>query len=226
MARLEIHNGIYYIVERYGRKGKLHYRKSLGKITKDKAQVQLTIWIEEAARLTNWKKLNPTPEGSFDIIYADPPWRYDFSKSDNRKIENQYPTMELQDICALRVPSADDSTLLLWTTGPKLLEALEVIKAWGFLYRTNLVWVKDKIGMGYYIRGRHELLLLAIKGRPKVPATIDRQDSVILAARGEHSEKPQLVYTLIESSYPDSKYLELFARQKHSNKWTVWGNEV
>lgn len=216
--------GDYYYI-RDGRNGEL--LKSLGRITKEQAQEQLALYKEETVKLEKWKsEIKPMPEGSFDIVYADPPWRYDFSRTENRAIENQYPTMELKDICKLKIPSADDSVLLLWATAPKLLEAFEVIKGWGFEYKTNMVWVKDKIGMGYYVRGRHELLLISIKGRPKVPATLDRQDSVIFGARGEHSEKPHSVYDFIESSYPGSSYIEIFARQKHSDKWQVWGNEV
>lgn len=216
-------NNYYYI--RDGRNGTL--LKSLGRVSKEQAQEQLARYKEETAKLEKWKsEIKSMPAGSFDIIYSDPPWRYDFSKSENRAIENQYPTMELKDICKLKVPSADDSVLFLWATAPKLIEALEVVKSWGFDYKTNLVWVKDKIGMGYYVRGRHELLLIAIKGRPKVPATIDRQDSVIFGARGEHSEKPHSVYDFIESSYPENSYLEIFARKKHSDKWHAWGNEL
>jgi N6-adenosine-specific RNA methylase IME4 len=201
--------------------------KSLGKISKEEAQKQLAFFKEENKRLELWgKTVKPMPEGKFDIIYADPPWRYDTTQSACRAIENNYPTMELNDICKLKIPSADNSVLFLWATAPKLFEAFEVIKKWGFKYRTNMVWIKDKIGMGYYVRGRHELLLIAIKGRPKVPATADRQDSIIFGGRTEHSEKPHSVYDIIESSYPDSKYIEIFARKKHSEKWEAWGNEM
>jgi N6-adenosine-specific RNA methylase IME4 len=224
MAFLKKSKDCYYIHER--KEGKEISIKSLGRISKEEAQQQLVIWKEESIRLANWKKLNPMPNGTFDIIYADPPWRYEHPISNSRKIENQYPTMELGDIKTLKIPVAEDSILFLWATAPKLTEAMDVINAWGFLYRTNLVWVKDKIGMGYYVRGRHELLLIATKGKPKVPATADRQDSIINAGRGEHSEKPQVTYDIIESAFPNGKYLELFARQKHSDKWTVWGNEV
>ncbi|HUS99450.1 MAG TPA: MT-A70 family methyltransferase [Candidatus Thermoplasmatota archaeon] len=225
MTWIQTVKGYKYIMDIQN--GKRVYVKSLGKITKEQEQEQFAFHKEETAKLEKWKsEIKPMPTGPFDIIYADPPWRYNFSRSENRAIENQYPTMELKDICKLKIPSGDDSVLLLWATAPKLLEAFEVIKTWGFEYKTNLVWVKDKIGMGYYVRGRHELLLIAIKGKPKLPATIDRQDSVIFGPRKEHSEKPHSVYDFIESSYPDSKYIEIFARIKHSNKWDVWGNEI
>lgn len=225
MAFIHFSNKRYYLYEQVGKSQKL--LKSLGPITKREAQEQLTIWKQENSKLELWKnKINPIPKGPFDIVYADPPWRYEFSKTDNRAIENHYPTMELSDICKLKIPSADNCVLMLWATAPKLLEAFEVIKAWKFQYKTNMVWVKDKIGMGFYVRGRHEHLLIATKGKPKVPATVDRQDSIIFGSRDEHSAKPLSVYDIIESSYPKSNYIELFARSRHSEKWEVWGNQV
>lgn len=99
----------------------------------------------------------------YEVIYADPPWRYDFSKSNSREIENQYPTMSVDEICSLKVPTADNAVLYLWATAPKLLEALRVMDAWGFEYKTNAVWDKQIIGMGYWFRGQHELLLVVEK---------------------------------------------------------------
>ena len=106
----------------------------------------------------------------FDLILADPPWRYEFAESpDRREIENQYPTMHLDDICDIEPPAADNATLYLWATSPKLTEALKVMKAWGFEYKTSMVWIKDKIGMGYHARSRHELILIGTRGTPGVP---------------------------------------------------------
>src|SRR3990167_9886532 len=98
----------------------------------------------------------------YQIIYADPPWRYNFSKSDSRKIENQYPTMDIKDICDLiysfPFEFSESSILYLWATAPKLREALKVMEAWGFDYKTHAIWDKEIIGMGYWFRGQHELL--------------------------------------------------------------------
>src|SRR3990170_4080212 len=96
----------------------------------------------------------------YDIIYADPPWRYEHPISNSRRIENQYPTMSLNEIKALNIPTKDNSVLFLWATAPKLEESLEVVKAWGFTYRTHLIWDKRTIGMGYWFRNQHELLLV------------------------------------------------------------------
>jgi N6-adenosine-specific RNA methylase IME4 len=91
------------------------------------------------------------------VILADPPWRYEFSPTATRRIENQYPTMDMDELLALPVPekSAPDAVLFLWATVAKLEQALTVLRGWGFAYKTNLVWDKGQIGMGFYCRGEH-----------------------------------------------------------------------
>jgi len=168
------------------------------------------------------------PTGRYSILLADPPWRYDYSETTTRKVENQYPTMELEAIKALPVVAeirGQDAVLFLWTTSPKLPEGLAVMEAWGFTYRTCMVWVKDKIGMGYYARQRHELLLIGSTGKLPVPEASDRPDSVIEAPRGRHSEKPGVVYELIDRMYPGRRKVELFARAERKG-WSRWGNEA
>jgi N6-adenosine-specific RNA methylase IME4 len=161
------------------------------------------------------------------VILADPPWRYSFSRSKSRKVENHYPTMSVSDIEALNVAgvAAADSILFLWATAPKLREALSVMDAWGFQYVTQAVWDKGLIGMGYYFRGQHELLLVGRRGNPGVPAQSARVSSVIQSRRGRHSSKPVAVYGIIEAMYPTAKRLEMFARSARAG-WDVWGNEV
>jgi N6-adenosine-specific RNA methylase IME4 len=165
----------------------------------------------------------------YPIILADPPWRYETPPmgGGNRSIENHYPTMELDEICALPIEdvAAADCTLYLWATAPKLAECFKVLEAWEFSYRTNFVWVKDKIGMGYHARSQHELLLVAKRGNVPPPEAEARVSSVIVAPRGRHSEKPERVYELIESFYPDLKKIELFARAGREG-WASWGNEA
>ncbi len=102
---------------------------------------------------------------TYDIIYADPPWRYDDNTtSPNRRIENHYPTMALEDIKNMEIPSAKDCILYLWSPAPLIEKALQVLNAWGFTYKSNLVWDKNKMGMGYWVRGQHEHLLIGVKG--------------------------------------------------------------
>lgn len=165
--------------------------------------------------------------GQYPIILADPPWRYDFSKDDADEIENHYPTMSLDEICALPVHQSafDDCVLFMWATSPKLEDAFKVINAWGFQYRTCAIWDKEWIGPGYYFRQRHELLLVATRGSVPVPPPNARPDSVFTEKRTAHSKKPDVSYRLIESMYPDLPKLELFSRTAREG-WTAWGNQA
>jgi N6-adenosine-specific RNA methylase IME4 len=173
----------------------------------------------------NKPKEKPLPNGKYNVIIADPPWRYEFSETTNREIENHYPTMSLEEIKALEIPTEDNAVLLLWTTAPKVEESIQVMNAWGFKYRTCAIWDKEKIGMGYWFRIQHELLLIGIKGSYPAPAPENRKPSVFRSARSAHSKKPDIVYEMIEEMFPDGKYLELFARSER-NGWTSWGNEI
>lgn len=171
----------------------------------------------------------PRPEpavGSYEVLYVDPPWRYEHNATPaDRGVENHYPTMTADELAALPVPAADDAVLFCWATNPKLEEALRLLSAWGFAYRTQMVWVKDRIGMGYWVRGQHEPLLIATRGHVPAPAPADRPPSVIHAPRGEHSAKPAEVYELVERMCPDRTRVELFARHARPG-WDAWGNEA
>jgi len=168
----------------------------------------------------------PPAEGTYSVLYADPPWRYDHNETpDLRDVENHYPTMAVEDICALDAPAADDAVLFLWATNPKLLEAFEVMEAWGFTYRTNACWVKDRFGMGYYVRGQHELLLIGKRGNIRAPEPSNRPSSVLTAPRQKHSQKPDDFYDLIEGMYPGHDKVELFARRPREG-WSSWGNQL
>ena len=164
----------------------------------------------------------------YPIVYVDPPWRYDYSPTDNREIENHYPTMTLEEICLLPVAeiATPDSVLFLWTTSPKLAESMQVIEAWSYTYKTCMVWDKERMGMGYYARQQHELLLIATRGAVPVPDPANRPPSVIRARRdNEHSAKPTEFYEVIERMYPDLPKIELFARNRRAG-WAAWGNQA
>jgi N6-adenosine-specific RNA methylase IME4 len=174
------------------------------------------------------------PAGKFAVLLADPPWQYDFSPTDAaRAIENHYPTLTADEIACLEDAdgrpvadlAADDAVLYMWATNPKVAEALTVIEGWGFRYVTNLAWVKDRIGMGYWARQRHELLLVATRGEMAPPPEHLRPDSVIEAPRRAHSEKPDAVHEFIEAIWPDVPKVELFAREARDG-WAVFGNQV
>lgn len=161
----------------------------------------------------------------YTVIYADPPWAYSFSKSRSRSIESHYETMTIDEICALNVPAAPNSVLYLWATAPKLLEAIRVVHAWGFTYKTHCIWDKQLLGMGYWFRGQHELLLVACKGAISPPEQSLRKGSVFSIRRGRHSEKPSHIRDCIMSWFPNASRLEMFARTRSAG-WDVFGNEV
>jgi N6-adenosine-specific RNA methylase IME4 len=168
----------------------------------------------------------PLPEGPFELVYADPPWRLPGSPTSSRAVENHYPTMPLEEIKAIKIPAAENSLLFLWGVNSMTPEALEVMSAWGFSYLTNFAWCKDRRGLGQYNRCQHELLHLGRRGEFAPPPTKRRQSSVIEARRGRHSEKPASVYELIEAMYPHASKLELFARGTPRPGWAAWGNEA
>lgn len=201
----------------------------LGAAKKVRAEREITRRAERIEKIAEIAKGNaPLAAASkFPVIYADPPWRYDHAATANRQIENHYPTMSLDEICAMPVQqiTTDDAILYMWATAPKLAECMQVLTAWGFDYRTNFVWVKDKIGMGYHARSQHEILLVAKRGNIPPPAVADRVSSVVMAERGEHSAKPALFYELIESFYPTLPKIELFCRSPREG-WAAWGNQA
>lgn len=182
------------------------------------------------------------PGQRFPVILIDPPWKYSvFSKKgEGRSASQHYPTMGLEQICALPIPdvAAKDCHLFLWTTGTHLEQAFVMMRAWGFRYSsTAFVWVKIKqnaapiflydfrefvVGMGKTTRKNCEFCLLGRKGSPRRKSRAVRE--LIVAPKREHSRKPDEQYERIEA-YADGPYLEVFARQQWPG-WTAAGNEI
>ena len=175
----------------------------------------------EAERVAAQKPAPTLP----NLVLADPPWRYDFAETDSRQIENQYPSATVDEIIAHKPDTEQDCVLLMWATVAKLREAFEVMDGWGFEYKTHAVWDKEKIGMGYWFRGQHELLLVGTKGQASPPDAEHRVSSVFREARGKHSAKPQCVYEWIEAAFPDRLKLEMYCRSPRAG-WAVFGNEA
>lgn len=163
------------------------------------------------------------PDGSYRVLVADPPWQYGNQsyRSGNRGAVD-YPTMELSELKELDVPAADDSVLWLWTTNAFMGEAHELLDAWGFEQKTILTWVKERMGVGHWLRNQTEHCLLATRGNPTVD--LEDQTTYLKAPRREHSRKPDEFYELVESLCPGSKY-ELFARQAREG-WEAFGDET
>jgi len=160
----------------------------------------------------------------YQIIYADPPWRYTPAVK-NRRVENHYQTMALSEIMAMEIPADRNSVLYLWATASKLPDCLKVMSAWGFTYKSQMVWDKEIIGMGYWVRGQHELLLIGIKGKFSPPCQQDRISSVWREKRTRHSKKPNGIRSAIKGWFPNANRIELFCRYP-AEGWDVWGNEV
>ncbi len=166
------------------------------------------------------------PSGKYRVIYADPPWSYgDRLTEGYGPAENHYPTMTIEELCALPVEeSADDNAVLfLWVTSPLLEECFRIIRAWGFKYKASFVWDKVKHNMGHYNSVRHEFLLICTRGSctPDVPKLFDSVQSI---ERTEHSRKPEEFRRIIDTLYPHGRRIELFARRPAPG-WEVWGNE-
>jgi N6-adenosine-specific RNA methylase IME4 len=177
----------------------------------------------------------PLPSGPFDLILADPPWHFSTysEKGQGRSASRHYATMSVDRICKLPIKSvsAEDAGLALWVYGPLLREGLNVMKSWGYEYKSDLItWEKvtssgePAFGTGYYTRKSTEQLLFGTKGRGLT--RIDRSvPQCIRAPRREHSRKPDEVYDALERLFGPVRRLELFARQQRDG-WDAWGNEI
>ena len=172
----------------------------------------------------------------YQIIYADPPWRYNDPKGNDPKMGGiTYPTMSDQEIYDLKYELwdyfDDNCVLFMWATMPKLQEALNTIKEWGFKYTTcAFTWVKQNpkgegiySGLGHWTNGNAELCLFAKRGKPK--RVMKNVKQICLAPRSRHSKKPDEIRDRIVSLMGDLSRIELFAREK-TKGWDVWGNEV
>jgi N6-adenosine-specific RNA methylase IME4/ParB-like chromosome segregation protein Spo0J len=173
-------------------------------------------------------KQTAMPQRAYGVIYADPPWRFAVFSNEtgmDRAADNHYPTMDVAEIMKLTVPAASDCVLFLWATVPMLREALSVMSAWGFTYKSHFVWVKDKPGTGFWARNQHELLLIGTRGNVPAPAPGEQYASAITAPRGQHSTKPFAFREMIETMFPTLPRIELFARETFAG-WDAWGNEA
>ena len=163
------------------------------------------------------------PSGEFSVIVADPPWPYEKRREDvTHRGACPYPPMAIDAICALRVPSAADCILWLWTTNAFMRDAFRVLDSWGFVEKTILTWAKSRIGLGDWLRGQTEHCIVAIKGRPVV--TLTNQTTLLAAPAREHSRKPEEVYRLVESLCPAPARLDMFSREERDG-WTSHGAE-
>jgi N6-adenosine-specific RNA methylase IME4 len=174
----------------------------------------------EALRAKN----KPLPVGGgkkYGLVYADVPWDH------LGPLGAPYPTMTDEQISQMPVEgmAEDDAVLFFWATASTLPNALTIIKAWGFEFKTSAVWTKGESGLGTYFRTNHEVLMLATRGKPPAVVNGSQPASSFYEDRREHSRKPEKAYEMIQAMYPGLSKLEMFCRGKPRDGWDGWGNE-
>lgn len=171
------------------------------------------------------------PDAKFGVIVADPEWDDEVWSEDtgmDRHASNHYPTSAADIIKSRAVESiaADDCVLWLWVTNQHLAIGIDVLRAWGFTYQSNYCWGKDRISLGRWQRGKHELLLIGTRGKPPCPAPGTQRESLIAAPRAAHSAKPECFLEMIEYYFPTLPKIELNRRGPARDGWSAWGNET
>jgi N6-adenosine-specific RNA methylase IME4 len=175
-------------------------------------------------------------KGQFGTVLADPPWRFmnrtGKMAPEHRRL-SRYATLTLDEICAIPVQSvaAIKSHLYLWVPNALLAEGMDVVRAWGFTYKSNIIWHKvrkdggpDGRGVGFYFRNTTEMVLFGVKGNLRTLPPGRRQVNILRTQKREHSKKPDELYAVIESCSP-GPFLELFARGSRRH-WVQWGDQA
>lgn len=192
--------------------------------------------------------MNTLLDGACTVLVVDPPWSYGSDTGRTRTAEKHYATMgnggkevnrktgagiqTIIDATPVQRLAAASAHLYLWTTNPKLPFAFDVMRAWGFDYKTTLTWVKTREdggvhggGMGWFFRGATEHVLFGSRGDKGIPSAM-RRPNVILAPTGAHSEKPAAFYELLRGIYPESETMaDLYARKEHA-RFHAWGDQA
>jgi N6-adenosine-specific RNA methylase IME4 len=195
------------------------------------AKVEAKKQSRDAREAALAEKQRALPEAKFGVILADPEWRFEpWSRETglDRAADNHYPTSDLATIKARDVASiaADDCVLFLWSPGNRIADAIDVMRGWGFAYVSQFVWAKAKAGTGYWVRDKHEVLLIGKRGAPPAPAPGTQAESLILAPQSEHSAKPEIFLEIVERYFPRLAKIELNRRGPLRPGWSAWGNEA
>ena len=197
-------------------------RQSINKVYTELKQEERKTEIEQQKKdiATGKTKL---PEGVFEVIAIDPPWPYETEYNPNgRRAANPYPEMSLEEIKNIQIPSSENSILWLWTTHKFMRNSFEILDKWGFRDVAILTWVKDRMGLGSWLRSQSEYCIMAVKGNPKVNLT--NETTVLNAPMREHSRKPDEFYSMVNNLCIGRK-LEYFSREKREG-WEVYGNDT
>ena len=208
--------------------GEVSINAAYKEIKKEEKKEQRDKKIQEVKQKIETENLT-TLDKKYHVIAIDPPWAYNekggFSSDDydaqNNRGAVDYPTMTVEQIKKIEIPSADDSVLFLWTTHAFLRDGFDIIKEWGFEYKATIVWDKVKMGMGRNVRMQVEFCLLGVKGKPIIQGSSERD--IITEPRREHSRKPEAFYEMVERMCIGNK-LDYFSRQTRKN-WEHYGAE-
>jgi N6-adenosine-specific RNA methylase IME4 len=171
------------------------------------------------------------PDKRYGVIYADPEWDFEVWNAEtgsDRSAANHYATSDTDVIGSRPVAqiAAKDCVLFLWSTASMQPQAYEVMKAWGFEYKSHCVWEKDKIGTGYWFINQHEILLVGTRGDIPAPAPGTQWPSTIRGPVREHSRKPDEFAEMIETLFPTVPKIELNCRGAARVGWDAWGYET
>lgn len=177
------------------------------------------------------KQANVDAPEEYDVIYCDPPWDYDgrtFLDGKSNKTgsaDSHYPTMKLSELKSLNVKGIckDKTILYMWTTGPQLDVSVDLMRAWGFKYKTiAFVWHKERTNPGYYTMSQCELCIVGTRGGIPMPRGSRNERQFHMEPRREHSSKPEEIRRRIEAMHPEGDRLEMFARMP-AEGWWAWG---
>ena len=209
-------------------KGELSINEVYQDIRKEEKKQERIQEIKEQVQAIEAGEL-PELEGLFEVISVDPPWPYEGDSKNitsydpnGRRVANPYPEMSIEEIKQIQIPASDNSVLFLWTTHKFLRDAFDILNDWGFEYKATMIWDKEKMGMGAWLRMQCEFCLVAIKGKPYWDNTSYRD--IIREPRREHSRKPDLFFEMV-SKITIGRRLEYFSRQQREG-WEVFGNDV
>jgi len=184
--------------------------------------------INSAYRQIHMKEKNLIPQNiptdKFDLIYIDPPWESKIGQCKGSP-EQHYSTMSDEMLSELQLPMADNCVVFCWSISGLIESTLSIIQSWGLQYRSQIIWDKQTIGLGCWVRGCHETLLICTKGAVPAPDPSVLVPSIYHEKKTTHSVKPDYFYEMIEAYYPVRKKLEMFARNNREG-WTSWGNEL
>lgn len=196
--------------------------ESIAEAVKVVKRIERKADIEKQRSEIESNKFKP-PDGLFDVIVIDPPWQYGTEYDPNgRRAANPYPEMSLEDIGAIDLPAASDCVLWLWTTHKFMRHSFGLLDKWGFRDVAILTWVKDRMGLGSWLRSQSEFCIMAVKGKPKVDLT--NQTTVLEAPMREHSRKPDEFYAMVDDLCPGYK-IDWFSREQRAG-WAQFGNDT